>query len=149
MTGRLRALAWSGVVAGAAVAAGLIAVAVFGDLNTAGQLAGIAGAIISLLGLGASMYALVSYPPTQTDARSMTRATGSRSVAAGGSIGSAVTGDQAHGALAGAGAAPLPQPPSPTSSGRTVQASGHRAVAAGGDIGNAITGDVSTEPGTS
>ncbi|GAA2225805.1 hypothetical protein GCM10010104_17260 [Streptomyces indiaensis] len=147
MTGRLRALAWSGVIAGAAVAAGLITVAVLGDLNTAGQLAGIAGAIISLLGLGASVYALVSYPPTQTDARSVTRATGSRSVAAGGSISNAVTGDQAHGTLAGA--APLPQPPSPTASGRTVKASGDRAVAAGSGIGNAITGDVSTEPGTS
>ncbi|GGR52558.1 hypothetical protein GCM10010219_67040 [Streptomyces netropsis] len=149
MTGRARVLAWSGAVAGAGISVGLILVAVLADLDTAGQIAGIAGAIIGLAGLGVSLWALIPRPHVQPAAGPTTTASGERSVAAGGRIGMAATGDQSQVAPTGLGSAPPASPPSPIPAGGTVEASGGRSIAAGGDIGTAVTGDSTNGSGAS
>lgn len=141
MTGRARVLAWSGAVVGAGIATGMILVAVLADLDTAGQTAGIAGAIGTLAGLGVSVWALLPRPCVQPTAGPMTTASGERSVAAGGRIGVAMTGDQAQTVPTGPGSTQPASPPSPIPEGGTVEASGDRSIAAGGDIGTAVTGD--------
>ncbi|MGW0118999.1 hypothetical protein [Streptomyces sp. NPDC003327] len=123
-------LLWSGVCVAAVGVAALVAVAV-ADLGTADQIASVVGAVLAAAGLGLSLWAQFGRSGGAVEA------SGARSVAAGGSIGAAATGDGAQ-----APAAP-PAVPSSGGSGASgpVTASGERSVAAGGDIGSVSTGD--------
>ncbi|WP_241776092.1 hypothetical protein [Streptomyces exfoliatus] len=117
-------------VAGTGVGA-LLAVAV-SDLGKADQIASVTGAVLALAGLGLSLWA-------QFGSRGQAApvvASGTRSVAAGGSIGVAVTGDGVR-----APAAPPAMPSAGPTAAGPVTASGDRSVAAGGDIGSVSTGD--------
>ncbi|MGV9690256.1 hypothetical protein ACWDUX_14195 [Streptomyces sp. NPDC003444] len=118
-----------GIVLGAAGIAGLLAVA-FTDLGKADQIASVSGAVLTLAGLGLSLWAQFG-----SRGEAAVEASGTRSVAAGGNIGAAVTGDGAT-----APVAPSTMPGGTTAPG-PVTASGERSVAAGGDIGSATTGD--------
>ncbi|MET9093074.1 hypothetical protein ABZX72_13365 [Streptomyces cyaneofuscatus] len=152
MTRRARIIVWGASVLCVLVAAGLGALAVAGDLDRADKAASIVGAFIGLAGLVVSLYALHRspapgpVPPAPGPAPgpgagtgSATVAEGVRSVAAGGSIGRAVTGD----GVSLTGPAPVLPPSSGGSGGAagSARATGERSVAAGGDIGEAITGD--------
>ncbi|MFJ9307683.1 hypothetical protein [Streptomyces cyaneofuscatus] len=149
MTRRARIIVWGASVLCVLVAAGLGALAVAGGLDRADKAASIVGAVIGLAGLVVSLYALHRspapgpVPPAPGPAAgtgSATVAEGVRSVAAGGSIGRAVTGD----GVSLTGPAPV-LPPSSSSGGGgaagSARATGERSVAAGGDIGEAVTGD--------
>ncbi|MEU1253364.1 hypothetical protein [Streptomyces chartreusis] len=103
------------------------------NVDAADPWASVAGGAAGLIGLAVTLYALLG--PASATAPSVT-ASGARSVAAGGSIGSATTGD---GTTTGP-PPPTPTPPSRPASG-PVTASGERSVAAGGDIGSVSTGD--------
>jgi hypothetical protein len=115
----------------AAVGLGVVA-AVF-DLETAGLVASVAGSVASLVGVALSCYVLVRPPAAGPHGATVTAA-GARSVAAGGGIGRAVTGDRAT--VTGSPAAP-----SPTAAPGLAQAVGERGIAAAGGVGEAITGD--------
>ncbi|WP_244181527.1 hypothetical protein [Streptomyces curacoi] len=103
------------------------------DVGAADPWASVAGGAAGLIGLAVTLYAFLGPAPT---AAAVT-ASGTRAVAAGGSIGAVSTGD---------GTSTTPPPPttpgSPTrpASG-PVTASGERSVAAGGDIGSVSAGD--------
>ncbi|MFD8464145.1 hypothetical protein [Streptomyces cyaneofuscatus] len=156
MTRRARIIVWGASVLCVLVAVGLGALAVAGDLDRADKAASLVGAVIGLAGLVVSLYALhrspapgpVPPPPSPGPAPGPAAGTGSatvaegvRSVAAGGSIGRAVTGD----GVSLTGPAPVLPPSSGGGSGGgaagSARATGERSVAAGGDIGEAITGD--------
>ncbi|GAB2974118.1 hypothetical protein GCM10023080_043110 [Streptomyces pseudoechinosporeus] len=144
VTRHQRLCAWSGVIVGGLLAAGLIVLVVAADLDTAGQAAGIVGTIVSLAGLGVSVYALRQPSPRLTAGPTVT-AGASRAIAVGGDIsGTASTGDsqsaqQRPGPQHAGGA---PQPASPTLPGSAVAAVGERSIAAGGGIsGKVSTGD--------
>ncbi|MFE1478291.1 hypothetical protein ACFW6N_31110 [Streptomyces cyaneofuscatus] len=149
MTRRARIIVWGASVLCVLVAAGLGALAVAGGLDRADKAASIVGAVIGLAGLVVSLYALHRspapgpVPPAPGPAAgtgSATVAEGVRSVAAGGSIGRAVTGD----GVSLTGPAPVLPPSSGSGGGGaagSARATGERSVAAGGDIGEAVTGD--------
>lgn len=121
---------------GVAGVVALVVVAVV-DLGRADQIASVVGAVLAAAGLGLSLWSRPSAGEAVT-AGAVT-ASGERSVAVGGSIGSVVTGDGAQ-----APAQPVTLPPStppPSPPGGSVTASGDRSVAAGGDIGSVSTGD--------
>jgi len=134
MNGWTRILARVGTVAGALTSVGLIAVAVLVDLDTAGQVASVAGAIGGLAALGVSLYALRS--DTSAPARGVA-AGGERAIAVGGSVhGVLVTGDRVT--VNPVGTAPA----APPSAAGPVTAGGARSIAVGGDLaGLAATGD--------
>lgn len=149
MTRRRRTLARLGAMVGALLAAALIVLVVVADLDTAGQVAGIVGTIVSLAGLGVSVYALKQPGPQQTAGLAVS-ADGHRSVAAGGDISGRVSVGDSH------AAAPTPrhrrtQPPPPSTPAPrgTVRAQGERSVAAGGDISGTVSAgdDTSREAG--
>ncbi|MGW5467355.1 hypothetical protein [Streptomyces chartreusis] len=103
------------------------------NVDAADPWASVAGGAAGLIGLAVTLYALLG--PDRAQAAGVT-ASGARSVAAGGGIGSVATGDGAT-----AGPPPtMPASPSRPASG-PVTASGERSVAAGGDIGSVSTGD--------
>ncbi|MGW4752099.1 hypothetical protein [Streptomyces chartreusis] len=103
------------------------------NVDAADPWASVAGGAAGLIGLAVTLYALLGPAPSTTPS---VTASGTRSVAAGGSIGSVATGDGAT-----AGPPPtMPTPPPRPASG-PVTASGERSVAAGGDIGSVSTGD--------
>ncbi|MGW4866358.1 hypothetical protein [Streptomyces chartreusis] len=102
------------------------------NVDAADPWASVAGGAAGLIGLAVTLYALLG--PDRTQAAGVT-ASGARSVAAGGGIGSVATGDGAT-----AGPPTMPASPSRPASG-PVTASGERSVAAGGDIGSVSTGD--------
>ncbi|MEU0920580.1 hypothetical protein ACFYM7_01275 [Streptomyces cyaneofuscatus] len=153
MTRRARIIVWGASVLCVLVAAGLGALAVAGGLDRADKAASIVGAVIGLAGLVVSLYALHRspapgpVPPAPGPAPGPAAGTGSatvaegvRSVAAGGSIGRAVTGD----GVSLTGPAPVLPPSSGSGGGGaagSARATGERSVAAGGDIGEAVTGD--------
>ncbi|MGC4927103.1 hypothetical protein [Streptomyces cyaneofuscatus] len=150
MTRRARIIVWGASVLCVLVAAGLGTLAVAGGLDRADKAASIVGAVIGLAGLVVSLYALhrspapgpVPPPPgpapgPAAGTGSATVAEGVRSVAAGGSIGRAVTGD----GVSLTGPAPVLPPSSGGGAAGSARATGERSVAAGGDIGEAITGD--------
>lgn len=114
----------------AAVALGVTAAVV--DLDTSAQLATVASAVGSLVMAALSGYVLLR-PATSGSAAQAATAAGARSVAAGGSIGRAVTGDRVR----------LTAPPVMPSAGTSgpAHADGERSIAAGGEVGEAITGD--------
>ncbi|MGW7067084.1 hypothetical protein ACWGII_18690 [Streptomyces sp. NPDC054855] len=131
MTGRAKVFMCAGIGLCVAGAVGLIVSAVL-DVGAVDQWASVAGSVAGLLGLALTLYALRGQP---TAPDTSVTAEGKRSIAAGGSIGSAATGD-------GASAGPPPSiPASPSPPGAPVIASGDRSVAAGGGIGNVSTGD--------
>ncbi|MEU7662242.1 hypothetical protein [Streptomyces lincolnensis] len=130
MASRSRALVWTGVGLCVAGAVGLVVGGLL-DVDAADPWASVAGGTAGLLGLALTVYALFAPAPTAA-----VTASGTRSVAAGGGIGSAVTGDGAS--LAPPATMPTSTPP-PASG--PVTASGERSVAAGGDIGAVSTGD--------
>ncbi|MFD3617044.1 hypothetical protein ACFWWT_17745 [Streptomyces sp. NPDC058676] len=135
MTGRAKALMWTGIGLCAAGAAGLVVGGVL-DVDAADPWASVAGGAAGLVGLALTIHALFSDGGGTTSVT----AGGARSVAAGGSIGVAVTGDgTAVAAPPAAPSAPAPAPPAPRAG--NVTASGDRSIAAGGDIGSASTGD--------
>lgn len=122
---------WAGVGVGVAGVVALVVVAVV-DLGRADQIASVVGALLAAAGLGLSLW-------SRSSAGGAVTASGQRSVAAGGNIGSVVTGNGAQ-----APAPPVtPSPSAPPSAGPagSVTASGERSVAAGGDIGSVSTGD--------
>ncbi|MFE7511743.1 hypothetical protein [Streptomyces sp. NPDC057540] len=126
-----KALLWTGVGVAAVGVVALLFVA-FTDLGRADQMASVAGAVLAAAGLGLSLWA--QFVPRSGRA---VDAAGARSVAAGGGIAVAVTGDRAQ--------APAAPPAMPAAGGTVptgpVTASGERSVAAGGDIGSVSTGD--------
>ncbi|MEU1185560.1 hypothetical protein ABZ464_49720 [Streptomyces sp. NPDC005820] len=132
MTERARTVVWLLVALFGLAAVGLGIVATVVDLDTSAQLATVAGSVGGFLGFALSGYALLR-PPAAGSGRIAATATGTRSVAAGGSIGRAVTGDRAS-LTAG------PVTPAAGTSG-SAQANGERGIAAGGEVGEAITGD--------
>ncbi|MFF7775910.1 hypothetical protein ACFZCG_15950 [Streptomyces tanashiensis] len=136
-----KALLWSGIGVAALGVAALVAVAV-ADLGKADQIASVVGAVLAAAGLGLSLRAQFGQRSggavEATGARPgvAVEATGARSVAAGGNIGTVVTGDRAQ-----VPAAPPAMPSGGTTATGPVTASGERSVAAGGDIGSVSTGD--------
>ncbi|MEU4659515.1 hypothetical protein AB0G32_37240 [Streptomyces sp. NPDC023723] len=127
MSGAARGwIAVTAVVAGAASVA-LVLVAVQADLDTAGQAASVAGAVVGLLALLVSVIALF---------RTGAPVAGTRSVQSGGVIGHAVTGDRNR---LGSSATPVSPATSTSASGTAVP--GERGVSAAGGIGRAVTGD--------
>ncbi|MFJ6687775.1 hypothetical protein [Streptomyces sp. NPDC091294] len=114
------------VVAGA-VSVALVLVAVLADLDTAGQAASVAGAVVGLLALVVSVIALF---------RTGAPAAGARSVQSGGGVGRAVTGDRNR---LGSATPSVPTSASASPSGNAVP--GERGVSASGGIGQAVTGD--------
>ncbi|MEU8893411.1 hypothetical protein [Streptomyces sp. NPDC048442] len=64
---RQRVWAWAGLVVGGLLAVGLIVLVVAADLDTAGQVAGIAGTIVGLAALVVSVYTL-QHPSPQSPA---------------------------------------------------------------------------------
>ncbi|MFE9737399.1 hypothetical protein [Streptomyces sp. NPDC006477] len=128
-----KALLLSGVGVAAAGVVALLTVA-FTDLGRADQIASVGGVVLALAGLGLSLWAQFG----SRGAAAPVVASGPRSVAAGGSVGVAVTGD---GPRTPAAQAAPPALAGGTASSGPVTASGERSVAAGGDIGSVSTGD--------
>ncbi len=126
---------WAGIGLCVAGAVGLIVGAIL-DVDAADPWASVAGGAAALIGLALPLYAYFGQPRAAAPSRRSVQASGDRSVAAGGSIGSVSTGN-------GVSAPPPPTLPAPTSlppSGN-VTASGDRSVAAGGDVGSVSTGN--------
>ncbi|GGR64812.1 hypothetical protein GCM10010282_67290 [Streptomyces roseolus] len=128
----MRALMYAGIGLCAAGAVALVAGAVI-DIEAADPWASVGGGAAGLLGIALALYA--HFASSASPGGMVVSAAGERSIAAGGSIGSAVTGD-------GATPAPAPaMPPTRHPATGGVTAVGGRSVAAGGDIGSVSTGD--------
>lgn len=125
---------WLLAVLCGAAAVGLGVVAALADLDTAGQVASVAGSVASLVGVALSCYALVR-PSAAGGHGAAVTVSGARSVAAGGSIGRVVTGDRVT------LTAPPAAPPTAAGTSGSAQAMGDRGVAAAGGVGEAFTGD--------
>ncbi|MFE1909569.1 hypothetical protein ACFW96_38845, partial [Streptomyces gardneri] len=91
--GRSKALLWCGAGIGVVGIGALIAVAVT-DLGKADQLASVVGAVLAAVGLGLSLWGQFggAAAPAPAPAAPDVTASGAGSVAAGGNIGSVVTG---------------------------------------------------------
>ena len=131
MAGWKRAALIVAAVLSAVTAIGLIVVAVVVDLSTADQLSSVVGAIVGLTGLALSVWAL-----WRSGSAAVVEA-GPGAVAAGGSIGLAIAGNNNR--VAAPGAPSVAPASGPTS--RSVKATGTGSVAAGESIGGVITGD--------
>ncbi|WP_405931609.1 hypothetical protein [Streptomyces sp. NBC_00827] len=129
---------WTGIGLCAAGAVGLVVGGLL-DVDAADPWASVAGGAAALIGLALTLYVLVTQSSAPAAPASSVTASGERSVAAGGNIGSVATGDGSTATAPPTMPASTPPPP-----GSTVTASGERSVAAGGDIGNASTGNAST-----
>ncbi|MFE9743110.1 hypothetical protein [Streptomyces sp. NPDC006477] len=129
----------------AMVMLGLVAVAVFVDLDTGDRVASIVGAAAGLAGLALALrQGTTPAPPPATPPVS-----GARSVRAGASIGRAVTGD-GHTLTHPSPTNPPASAPAPGgTSGTAPGVPGERGVEAGGSIGEAITGDAPKQDGPS
>ncbi|WP_424858541.1 hypothetical protein [Streptomyces sp. SAI-170] len=114
-------------------ALGLGIVATVADLDTSAQIATVAGSVGGLAAAAVSGYAFLR-PPAASAAAPAATAVGTRSVAAGGSIGRAVTGDRSR-------LTASPVMPQAAGAPGSAQASGERGIAAAGEVGEAITGD--------
>ncbi|MFF8323010.1 hypothetical protein ACF06V_38445 [Streptomyces bobili] len=115
----------------AVAAVGLTVVAFAVDLATADQVGSLVGASAGLAGFLVSLWALLRSPATAVEASA-------GGVAAGGSIGRIVTGDNNR--LTPSPPAQLPSV-SPAPSTGPVSAAGSGSTAAAGNIGEIITGD--------
>ncbi|MFF7793016.1 hypothetical protein [Streptomyces sp. NPDC007991] len=139
MTGQSKAWMWTGIGLCAAGAVGLVVGAVL-DVEAADPWASVAGGAAALIGLALALYAGFQ-GQSGTSGGTTVQASGVRSVAAGGNIGTVSTGDGPGTPAPAPPANPSP-PPTPTpAQPRNVTASGERSIAAGGDIGSASTGD--------
>ncbi|WP_329295986.1 hypothetical protein [Streptomyces pseudovenezuelae] len=133
MTGWRRGVVWAVAAAAGLTCAGVTLLLWLKDLSTAGIVAGLAADTVTLVMTVFAVRALVLQSAQTT---SQATASGAGSVAAGGSIGRAVTGSNNQ----RTGGTPTPAPGSPAPGGRA-EASGTKSVAAGGSIGEAVTGD--------
>ncbi|MFI8916405.1 hypothetical protein ACIGW4_32945 [Streptomyces sp. NPDC053513] len=131
----------------AVVMLGLVAVAVFVDLDTGDRAASIVGAAAGLAGLALALRQGTTLAPPSPSA--VPPVSGARSVRAGGSIGRAVTGD-GHTLTHPSPTIPSGDTPAPGGpSGAAPGVPGERGVEAGGSIGEAITGDAPKQDGPS
>ncbi|MEV7085622.1 hypothetical protein AB0O07_06975 [Streptomyces sp. NPDC093085] len=136
LTGWRRGVLWTVATAAGLVVVGLTLLLWLKDLGTAGTVAGFVADTAAIIIVVLTVRALLLQSGQQ---QNHTTASGPGAVAAGRSIGRAVTGDgnQVSGpapAVAPGGAAP----------GGAVEASGSKSVAAGDSIGEAVTGDNNT-----
>ncbi|WP_327742854.1 hypothetical protein OHO28_51240 [Streptomyces europaeiscabiei] len=134
MTGWHRGVLWVVAVAAGLTCVGLALLLWLKDLGTAGTVAGLAADSATLLMTVFAVRGLL-LQSAQQSAQGVT-ASGAGSVAAGGSIGRAVTGNRSQ--LSGQPPSPVPGPVAPAG---PVEASGPKSVSAGGSIGEAVTGD--------
>lgn len=134
MAGWRRGVLWAVAVATGLTCVGLALLLLLKDLGTAGTVAGLAANIVTLVMTVFAVHGLL-LPSAQQVTQRVT-ASGAGSVAAGGSIGRAVTGNNNQ--LSGPAATALPPSAAPTG---TVEVSGTKSVSAGGSIGEAVTGD--------
>jgi hypothetical protein len=134
VTGQARIVVWLLAVLCGLAAVGLGVIAAVADLDTAGQVASVAGSVAGLVGVALSCYTLLR-PSAAGSHGTAATAAGARSVAAGGSIGRAVTGDRVTLTT------PPAAPPATAGTSGSAQATGERGIAATGGIGEAITGD--------
>ena len=130
----MKALMYTGIGLCAAGAVGLVVGAII-DVDAADPWASVGGGAAGLLGLALTLYTY--FASSDSPSGTTVSAAGERSIAAGGSIGFAATGD-------GATVAAVPPPTTsttrrPSTGGAT--AAGDRSIATGGDIGSASTGD--------
>ncbi|MEV7197341.1 hypothetical protein AB0N81_36905 [Streptomyces sp. NPDC093510] len=93
---RQRVWAWAGLVVGGLLAAGLIVLVVAADLDTAGQVAGIAGTIVGLAALAVSVYAL-QHPGPQSPAAPGASADSVVRQAGDGDVANTISGGNFHG----------------------------------------------------
>ncbi|MFJ4689273.1 hypothetical protein [Streptomyces sp. NPDC088789] len=136
LTGWRRGVLWAVATAAGLVVVGLTLLLWLKDLGTAGTVAGFIADTAAIVMVVLSVRALLiqsGQPQTRTTA------SGPQAVAAGNSIGRAVTGDGNR----VSGPAPTVAPGSSTPNG-AVEASGSKSVAAGDSIGEAVTGDNNT-----
>ncbi|QDY75433.1 hypothetical protein [Streptomyces qinzhouensis] len=133
MTGWRRGVLWAAATAAGLIVVGLTLLLLLKDLGTAGTVAGFVANTVAIVMTVLTVRALLLQPSQQS---SHTQASGPGSVAAGGNIGRAVTGDgnQVSGQ-------PTTIAPGNSSPGGAVDASGPKSVAAGGSISEAVTGD--------
>ncbi len=146
MTQYRKVLAWGGAVVGGVASVGLLVLLVAGELDTADQIASVAGAVIGLVSLGVSVYAL-KRPAPEPESGTAAVANGDRAVAVAGSItGDVSTGDRRSTVpRSGRRARSVPQA-RPAAPGGTAQAAGERSVAVRGDVtGSVSTGDSTPE----
>ncbi|CAM5382966.1 hypothetical protein SLAVM298S_01826 [Streptomyces lavendulae subsp. lavendulae] len=111
-------------------------VTLWGDLDTAEKVAGLVSSVAGVVGAAAAVYALVRDAAGTSRRGGDIDAGGTGSVAAGGSIGRAVTGDRNR-----LGSVPPPPGEAGAGAGGAVRAGGDGSVAAGGHIGDAVTGE--------
>ncbi|MFD7028787.1 hypothetical protein ACFWAR_12210 [Streptomyces sp. NPDC059917] len=145
MTSRTRTIVWVGVaVLGAVTAAGLGALVITGDLETADKLASVCGFVVGLAGLVVSLVALLrppQPPPPAAVPPPRLVADGARSVAVGGNAGRIVTGDRVPPQQPPAAPpAPAPDPAAGTPATGS-RARGERSVTVEGSVDEVITGD--------
>ncbi|GHG50448.1 hypothetical protein [Streptomyces griseocarneus] len=140
MTGRTKVVVTAVAVLCSLAAVGLTVVALMVDLDTADRAASVIGAVVGLAGLVVSLFSL-----HRTEAGSPVEAGGARSIAVGGSIAFAATGDRLQGARpvdpAVVPALPVPSGDAGGEPAGPVRSPGERSIAAGRDIGFADTGD--------
>lgn len=134
MAGWRRGVLWAVALATGLTCVGLALLLLLKDLGTAGTVAGLAANIVTLVMTVFAVRGLLLQSAQQVTHR--VTASGAGSVAAGGSIGRAVTGNNSQ--LSSPAPAALPPSAAPTG---TVEASGPKSVSAGGSIGEAVTGD--------
>lgn len=118
-------------------AAGLLIGGVL-EVKAADPWASVAGGITGLVGLAVTLYGVFGKGTGQRSDAVL--ASGDRSIAAGGNISIATTGNGVRPAPGPPLVKPRATPKSARASG-SVTAEGERSIAAGGDIGNASTGD--------
>ncbi|MFD7135915.1 hypothetical protein [Streptomyces sp. NPDC059894] len=133
MTGWRKGVLWAVATAAGLACVGLALLLWLKDLGTAGTAAGLAADAVTLV---MTVFAVRALVLQSAQATSQATASGAGSVAAGGSIGRVVTGNNNQ----VSGTVPAPPPGSPAPSGRA-EASGTKSVSAGGSIGEAVTGD--------
>ncbi|QKW25481.1 hypothetical protein HUT11_04565 [Streptomyces seoulensis] len=132
----MKPLVYAGVgLCGAGMVALIVGAVV--DVNAAEPWASVGGGIASLAGIALALYAQFAQSAAPAASGTQVSADGERSIAAGGSIGAAMTG---NGAAPASAPTPSAAPTPPPASG-TVTAAGDRSIAAGGHIGSASTGD--------
>ncbi|MFW3469891.1 hypothetical protein ACN24M_00015 [Streptomyces microflavus] len=136
MTGWRRGVLWAVATAASLIVVALTLLLLLKDLNTAGTMAGFVADTAAIVMVVLTVRALLLQSGRQP---SHTTASGPGSVAAGGSIGRAVTGNGNQ--LSGPAPAVPPGMPTP---GGTADAAGSKSVTASGSIGEAVTGDNNT-----
>ncbi|WP_328512929.1 hypothetical protein OHB25_58975 [Streptomyces mirabilis] len=133
MAGWRRGVLWVVAVAAGLTCVGLALLLWLKDLNTAGTVAGLAADTLTLV---MTVFAVRGLLQSGQPAANGVMASGEGAVAAGGSIGRVVTGNNSQ--LSGPAPTPVSGPAAPTG---PVEASGSKSVSAGGSIGEAVTGD--------